>query len=148
MTTYALRTLYETTNLGFSTEGALCSGSTAAYLVRERELPYSTHNITKAAEHWDNRYRGRPPVHVPWYEARIAKRREEMRTLRGSVECAYEGEQRATAWAQRERNRAEAAEAESPARRRLLVCRQLPLVTRRYGKRTETLSTGRAARPS
>ena len=73
MRTYALRTLYETTNLGFSTEGALCSGSTAAYLVRERELPYSTHNITKAAEHWDNRYRGRPPVHVPWYEARIAK---------------------------------------------------------------------------
>ena len=109
--------------------------------------------VLHSQHHQGRRALGQPlprqaPVHVPWYEARIAKRREEMRTLRGSVECAYEGEQRATAWAQRERNRAEAAEAESPARRRLLVCRQLPLVTRRYGKRTETLSTGRAARPS
>lgn len=49
MRTYALRTLYEAANLGFSTEGALCSGSTAAYLVRERELPYSTHETVGVA---------------------------------------------------------------------------------------------------
>src|SRR5450756_1819231 len=46
---WRLRTLYEAANLGFSTEGALCSGSTAAYLVRERELPYSTHETVGVA---------------------------------------------------------------------------------------------------
>lgn len=69
-------------------------------------------DVDKATEAWNNRYRREPPVLVPWYEARIEKRREEMRELSESLESAYEAEERATNWARRERNRAEAAEAE------------------------------------
>lgn len=49
MRTYALRTLYETANLGFSSEGPLCTGCTSAYLVLERELPYSTYETVGLA---------------------------------------------------------------------------------------------------
>ena len=43
MKTYALRTIYEATNLTFSTEGTLRTGVEAAYLISERKLPYSTY---------------------------------------------------------------------------------------------------------
>ena len=72
-------------------------------------------DIKEATKHWNNRFRREPPALVPWYEARITKRSEEMRKLRDEVECAQEAEQRATAWPQRERNRAEGAEAECNA---------------------------------
>ena len=72
-------------------------------------------DMTKAAEHWDQRYRRRTPVLVPWYDARIARRRREMRELRLDLESARDAEERATTWALRERARAEAAERECEA---------------------------------
>jgi hypothetical protein len=46
MKIYCLRTLYETGNLGFSTEGVIYRGTVQANLVRQRKLPGITHEIT------------------------------------------------------------------------------------------------------
>jgi hypothetical protein len=43
MKMFALRTIFETRNLLFSTEVGLCTGPDAAYLINMRKLPYSTH---------------------------------------------------------------------------------------------------------
>ncbi|HEY5529970.1 MAG TPA: hypothetical protein VIL51_11075 [Thermoleophilia bacterium] len=72
-------------------------------------------DVTKAAEHWDQRYQHRTPVLVPWHDARIEKRRQEIRELRLDLESARDAEERATTWALRERARAEAAESECDA---------------------------------
>lgn len=46
MKVYCLRTVYETTNLGFSAEGVIHRGPTQACLVHERRLPGMSHKVT------------------------------------------------------------------------------------------------------
>jgi len=49
MKTYILRTVYQTKNLLFADEVALRTGSTAAYLIAQRELPFITHETVGSA---------------------------------------------------------------------------------------------------
>ena len=49
MKTFALRTVFEAKNLSFSTEGALCPGPDAAHFIKERKLPYSSHETIGVA---------------------------------------------------------------------------------------------------
>ena len=69
----------------------------------------------EVARVWETRFRRETPVLVPWHDARIEKRKQEMRELRESVEIARAAEERATKWALRERSRAETAESECEA---------------------------------
>lgn len=66
----------------------------------------------KVVRAWETRFRRETPYLVPWYDARIEKRKAEMRELRESAEVAKAAEERATKWALRERSRAEVAEVE------------------------------------
>jgi hypothetical protein len=61
-------------------------------------------NSPEAARHWEIRHRPRPDL-VPWYEARMEKRREEMREL----PRAWSRPARASGWPRPGRGGSEAA---------------------------------------
>jgi len=65
-----------------------------------------------ATRDWNARLPSEPRPPAPWYQERMTVRREEIRELRESLKRAHGGERLARTWARRERNRADAAEAE------------------------------------
>lgn len=72
-------------------------------------------DLSKADARWNATHQRTLPILGLRYQVLLAEQGAELRKLRAQVESAYEGEQRATAWAVRERSRAENAEAECNA---------------------------------
>src|SRR5665647_539338 len=75
-------------------------------------LPFDCERATQAFRAHE---RCRSRTIAPWYQERRTACREEVRQLREDLARAHEIEQKATAWAMRERHRAEVAEAECGA---------------------------------
>jgi len=69
-------------------------------------------DFAKAAAEWDATHQRRPRVLLPWFETLQAARSEELHQMRLRLRRSYDGQLRATLRTHRERDRADAAEAE------------------------------------
>ena len=74
-----------------------------------------TFDVTRAAAEWDAEHVHRPPVLLPWFETLQAARSSRLHEMRLRLRRSYDGQLRATLRTHRERDRADAVEAERDA---------------------------------
>ena len=71
-----------------------------------------TFDVTTAAAEWDATHQCRPPVLLPWFQTLQAARSAQLHEMRVRLRRSYDGQLRARLRTHRERDRADAAEAE------------------------------------